>query len=137
MTAWGVSGTTEGDPVVPIFLGNWRRRSRGRLGHARSFYDFARSNTLRANPNSAGNASHDGPHALEIRIPTAVGLVVGVAHIVPEDRSLTTDITHSGHEWTPMTALEISNSENLQVYHTDGWLSSLLLGESGCVEARR
>ncbi len=127
----------EGDPVVPIFLGNWRRRSRGRLGHARNLRDFARANALRANPNSAGNASHESAHALEIGIPTAVGLVVCVAHIVPEDRSLATDFTHSGHEWTPMTALEISKSENLKIYHTDGWPSSLLVREGGCFEARR
>ena len=129
----------EGDPVVPIFLGNWRRRFRGRLGlgHARNFCDFARSDTLRANPNSTGNASHEGPHALEIGIPTAVGLVVSVAHIVPEDRSLATDFTHSGHECTPMTALEISNSENLKIYHTDGWPSSLPPREGGRLEARR
>ena len=129
----------EGDPVVPIFLGGWRRRFRGRLGlgHAWNLCDLARSDTLRANPNSTGNATHDGTHSLEIGIPTAVGLVVSVAHIVPEDRSLATDFTHSGHEWTPMTALEISNSENLEIYHSDGWLSSLCLGEGGGFEARR
>ena len=99
MVAGGI-GTTHGDPVVPIFLGG--AGCRGGSGIAPSgFDDLARANASRTHANPTGGTVNHGADTLEIRNPPAVGLVVRVAHVVPEDRPLATNITRSCHISTP------------------------------------
>src|SRR5207302_8894689 len=47
---------------------------------------------------------HYGPHALQVRIPAPVRLVVRVADVVPCDGALATNLTNSSHEACPAKA---------------------------------
>ncbi len=81
----------DGDLAVPFFLGACDGAAAGRLDHAIGF------DALRADTNALNAAVDEGAHPLQIGVPASVGLVVRVAHIVTESRSLATDITHAGH----------------------------------------
>src|SRR5437867_5631908 len=80
----------KGPGRVPFFLSS---ASLGRLG------DSIRFDTLRADANPAHDAVYDDPHALEVGIPAAGGLVVRVADVVSRDGTLATNLTHSSHSW--------------------------------------
>ena len=87
----------KGDPRVPFFRrtlarGARRRRSRlGRLG------DPVTLQALRAHPDALGRALDQHPHRLQIRIPAALGSIVGVADVVAGDRPLAAHGAHPCH----------------------------------------
>src|SRR5439155_16439389 len=63
----------------------------GRLCHP------IRLEAARAHADAAHGAGHHGAHALQIGVPAAIRLVVGVADVVPRDGALATNLTYSSH----------------------------------------
>ncbi len=64
----------------------------GSLGHA------VRLDAFRADTKPLHLAVDDGTDTLEIGIPAPISLIVCVAHMVSEHRSLATDITNPSHD---------------------------------------
>ncbi len=81
----------DGDLAVPFFLGAGDGAGVRWLDHAIGF------DALRADTNALRAAVDEGAYPLQIGVPASVGLIVRVAHIVTESRSLATDITYAGH----------------------------------------
>src|SRR5688500_3113784 len=99
------AGTTKGTRGSPFF-GSWRGRPgaasgsgarRGGLGlrHAVAL------DALRADADPLRGAVHLHPHRLEVRIPAAVGAVVGVAHVVAGRRPLGAECADPCHMSRP------------------------------------
>ncbi len=93
MTLASLSRRKNGDPVVPFFLaglGGCRRSPGG-------FLDLSGPDAPGTHSDAFGLAVDDRPDALEVGIPAAIRLIVGVADVVSEDGALATDFTHSSH----------------------------------------
>ena len=58
----------------------------------------AGANTGRANTGPPMTAVYDDANALQVRVPSSFGDIMGMADIIPEKRALTTDITASRHK---------------------------------------
>ena len=86
-------------------------RSRASERPLRSLCHPVGLDALSADTNSLDLAVDDGAHTLEIRIPAPISLIVRVAHMVPEHRSLATDITNPSHDLS--TAVGITDFAKL------------------------
>ena len=80
-----------GDLTVPFFLAGGGACLTGRFHHPVGL------DTLGADLLPARSAVDQDPHGLEVGIPATMGLVIGVADVVTETRSLATDLAKAGH----------------------------------------
>ena len=53
--------------------------------------------TTRADAHLYGPTVSDRPHVLQIRIPAFLGLIVGMADVIPHQGALTAYFAYSGH----------------------------------------
>jgi hypothetical protein len=54
-----------------------------------------------ADVQALGAARDSGPHALDIRIPASIGLLLRPGHVVAEARSFPADVTYGSH-WSSL-----------------------------------
>src|SRR5262249_19781417 len=94
-------GYGKGDPRVPFFrLVNPATQQRSNLHRdscARRLHHPVTLQALRAHPHSARGAIHEDAHSLQVRIPTPLGPIVGVADIVAGDRPFRAHGTYPCH----------------------------------------
>ena len=62
---------------------------------------LARLEAGRAHVETLGSAVHESAHALNVRVPPAVGPHVGVRDALAEDGALAANVAHSSHGLTP------------------------------------
>ena len=65
------------------------------------FGDPAGTKAAGADPNAAAGPFLDGMDPLQVGVPSPFGLDVGMAHVMPYHRTLSTDFTRPGHGMPP------------------------------------
>jgi len=60
-------------------------------------HDPSGSNAGRADFNSLVSTLNNNPYSMQVWVPSSFRDVIGVAYIIPEQRSFSTDLTTSSH----------------------------------------